>query len=80
MPKSDGDMTAGEIIRTALIWAEESMNAMIGGLHKDDPHRAEVLAELRQLRAYHKRRFGEVPNPLAGCKLVDIREIKNAPR
>lgn len=70
-------MTAGEIVHTALIWGEESMEQMIAGTDKDDPYHAQVKSELKQLRAYRKRRFGERPDPTAGCKLVSALEIRN---
>lgn len=52
-------MTAAKIVHTALVWAEENMLAMIGGLDAKDPHRAEVLDQWKQLRAYRQRRFKE---------------------
>ena len=62
MPK----LSAAEIIYKALVWAEESMEQMVDG----DPgeYGKQVADELRQLRAYRKKRFGERPDPLVGAK------------
>lgn len=72
MPK----MTATEIVRIALIWAEESMAQMVGGLADSDPHKAEVKDELRQLRAYRKRRYGSPPDPFKGTRKVGLDELR----
>lgn len=68
MPK----MTAGEIIHAALVWGEEGMEQMVNGCDHDDPYRAEVLDQLKQLRAYRKKRFGVRPEPTDGAKLVNV--------
>lgn len=61
-------LTASEIIYKALVWAEESMEQMVDG----DPgeYGKQVADELRQLRAYRRKRFGERPDPIAGTKKV----------
>lgn len=69
-------LTAAEITHTALIWAEESMLQMIGGLSDSDPHKAVVTDEYRQLRAYRKRRFGLPPDPFKDTKLVSLEELR----
>ena len=69
-------LTATEIVRIALIWAEESMHQMVDGCDRDDPYRADVADQLKQMKAYNRRRFGERPDPLAGAKLVSIEEIR----
>lgn len=70
MPK----MTAGEIVYAALVWADEGMEQMIFGCQDDDPYRAEVKDQLKQLRAYRKKRFGEMKEPTEGAKLVNVLE------
>lgn len=72
MPK----MTAAEIIYTALVWGEESMAQMISGCAEDDPYRADVSDQLKQLRAYRKRRFPPPPDPFKGAKLMSLDEIR----
>lgn len=68
MPK----MTAGEIVHAALVWGEEGMAQMVDACHMDDPYRAEVLDQLKQLRAYRRKRFGEMPDPTADARLVNV--------
>ena len=70
MPK----MTAREIVYAALVWGEEGMEQMVRACHADDPYRAEVFAELKQLRAYRKKRFGERKEPTDGARLINILE------
>lgn len=65
-------MRASEIILQALIWAEESIHEMINGTSGDDPHRAELVELRKQMRTYRKRRYGKLPDPLAGAKPVNI--------
>jgi hypothetical protein len=67
-------MTAAEIIHAALIWGEEGMQQMIHACHADDPYRAEVKDQLKQLRAYRKKRFGEQIEPTEGARLVNVLE------
>lgn len=69
-------MTSVEIIYTALIWAEESMALMIDGCHDDDPYRAEVMGQLKQMRAYKRRRFGKPDDPFKDAKLVSLDELR----
>jgi len=74
-------MTASQIVYTALIWAEESMYTMIDGTHESDPHRAELKDELKQLRAYRKRRYGQPSDPFAGAtamSLEDLRKLRDS--
>lgn len=65
-------MTAGEIVYAALVWGEEGMAQMVHACHADDPYRAEVLEQLKQLRAYRKKRFGEMREPTEGARLVNV--------
>lgn len=69
-------MTAAEIIKTALVWAEESMLQMIGGLHDGDPHKAVVTSEYNQLVAYRKRRFGQPADPFKDTKPMGLDELR----
>lgn len=72
MPKK---MTAAEIILAALIWGDESMSQMVEGLHDGDPYKDDVKNQLKQLRAYRRRRFGEIKDPTDDCKLVSALEF-----
>jgi len=72
-------MTAAEIMLVAITWAEESMVQMIGGMPVDDPYRDEVRSQLKQMRAYRKRRFGKPHNPFEGAKLLGIDELRKLP-
>lgn len=72
-------MTAVEIIQIAITWADESMVQMISGLSSDDPHRAEVKDQLKQMRAYRKRRFGNPKDPFEGAKLLGLDELRKLP-
>jgi hypothetical protein len=76
MPK----MTAAEIVYTALVWGEESMVQMVAGCHESDPYRTEVAEQLKQLRAYRKRRFGTPPDPFEGAKPMSLEEIRESQR
>lgn len=72
-------MTSAEIIETAIIWAEESMEQMLFGLSDDDAHRVVVKDQLKQLRAYRKRRFGKRIDPFEGAKLLGLDELRKLP-
>lgn len=67
-------MTASEIVHTALVWGEEGMVQMVRACHADDPYRAEVKDQLKQLRAYRRKRFGERKEPTEGARLVNVLE------
>lgn len=69
-------MTTAEIIHVAITWAEESMVQMVGGCHEDDPYRADVLDQLKQIRAYKRRRYGKPEDPFKDAKLVSIFDLK----
>jgi hypothetical protein len=69
-------LTAVQIIHIAITWAEESMLQMINGCPEGDPYRAEVLDQLRQMRAYKKRRFGKPNDPFEGARLVGLDELR----
>lgn len=69
-------MSAAEIIYAALVWGEEGMLQMIGGLDKSDPYKAEVTSQYNQLRAYRRRRFGKEKDPFKGCKTITIMELR----
>lgn len=69
-------LSATDLVRISIIWAEESMRQMIYGCSDDDPYRAEVKDQLRQLLAYRNRRFGKPKDPLAGAKLVNVTEMR----
>jgi hypothetical protein len=69
-------MTSVEIIYTAIIWAEESMIQMINGCEDGDPYRAEVSNQLKQMRAYRKRRFGKPDCPFKDAKLLSLDELR----
>lgn len=64
MPK----LTASQIVHIALVWAEESMEQMVDG----DPgeYGKQVADELRQLRAYRLKRFGEQTDPFVEAERV----------
>lgn len=55
-------MTAAEIIYAALVWGEEGMLSMIGGLDDSDPYKAEVSDQWKRrcytLHTYHNS-YGE---------------------
>lgn len=65
-----------EIIRIALIWADESMLAMVHGCDEKDPYRTEVLDQLKQLRAYYKHRFGKRRDPFEGAEFVSLATLR----
>lgn len=69
-------LTGAEIIYVAITWAEESMALMIDGCHDDDPYRAEVMDQLKQMRAYKRRRFGKPDDPFKDAKLVSLEELR----
>lgn len=69
-------LSAAELVRIAIVWAEESMLQMIDGLGNSDPYRAEVADQLKQMRAYSRRRFGSRPDPTAGARLVGLDELR----
>lgn len=77
-PRLAEKMTAAEIIYAALVWGEEGMLSMIGGLDDSDPYKAEVSDQWKQLRAYRRRRFGKERSPFEGCKTVTLDEIRNS--
>lgn len=68
--------TSAEIIAIAIVWAEESMLQMIDGCQDDDPYRAEVVDDLKQMRAYQNRRFGKRKDPTDDAKLLTLDEIR----
>jgi hypothetical protein len=67
-------LSASQIVYVAITWAEESMLQMIGGCDKDDPYRAEVLDELKQIRTYRDKRFGKPADPFKDARLVNVIE------
>lgn len=69
-------MTSVEIIYAAITWAEESMALMIDGCHEGDPYRETVLDQLKQMRAYKRRRFGKPDDPFKNAKLVSLDELR----
>jgi hypothetical protein len=69
-------MSDKAIVLAALIWAEESMWAMVHGSAESDPNRADVLSQVNQLRAYRLKHYGKRPNPLKGAKLVTLDELR----
>ncbi len=75
MPMAE-KLTSAEIVHKALVWAEESMLQMIGGLDDADPHKAVVTNEYKQLVAYRKRRYGTPPDPFKGTRLVGMDELR----
>jgi acyl-CoA hydrolase len=68
-------MTAAEIIYAALVWGEEGMEQMISGCAEGE-YRDEVSAQLKQLRAYRKRRFPPAPDPFKNAKPMSLDEIR----
>lgn len=72
-------LTAAEIIYTALVWADESMDQMISGCAEQDPYRAEVISLRKQLRAYRNRRFGKPKDPFEGAKALTLDELRRLP-
>lgn len=72
-------MPADKIIYNALVWAEESMLAMLGGLPVADAYRVKLLDELKQMRAYRNRRFGKPKDPFAGTRKMGIDELRRLP-
>lgn len=68
-------LTSSEIVYKALVWAEESMEEMIRGCDGNE-YGQEVEAELKQLRAYRKKRFGASADQFKGAKLVNAVETK----
>lgn len=72
-------LTAVEIMQIAITWAEESMVQMINGCEENDPYRAEVADQLKQMRAYRKRRFGKPQDPFEGAKLLSLDELRKLP-
>lgn len=77
MSKACPKMIAAEIIYAALVWGEEGMLSMIGGLNDSDPYKAHVTNQWKQLRAYRRRRFGKENNPFEGCKTVTLEELRD---
>jgi hypothetical protein len=73
-------LTSAEIIHIAVTWAEESTLQMIGGCPEDDSYRAEVADQLKQMRAYRKRRFGKPANPFEGASLIGLDELRKMSR
>lgn len=73
-------LSAAQIVYIAISWAEESMLQMIDGCQDDDPYRAEVLDQIKQMRVYRNARFGKPKNPLEGAVLVDAMELLNRNR
>lgn len=73
-------MISVEIIYTAITWAEESMLQMVHGCHETDPYRAEIMDQLKQIRAYKRRRFGKPDDPFRDAKLVSLDELRALPR
>lgn len=69
-------LSAAQLVQIAITWAEESMMQMICGCPKDDPYRAEVSEQLKQLRIYRRQRFGKPRDPLEGANLVDVTELR----
>jgi hypothetical protein len=69
-------LSAAELVYIAITWAEEGMIQMIDGCHNDDPYRADVKNQLKQMRAYRRRRFGKPTNPFEGAKLVNMTEMR----
>ena len=69
-------MSVSAIIEQALVWAEESIDQMIAGHSDKDPHRAELIELRRQMRAYHRRRFGKAADPFAGAKALSLDELR----
>ena len=72
-------MNAAEIVRIAIIWAEESMCEMIHGCHEDDPYRKQVQDQLKQLRDYRNRRFGKSRDPFEGAESLGLDELRKLP-
>lgn len=72
-------MNAAEIVRVAIIWAEESMCEMIHGCSHDDPYRKQVQDLLKQMRTYRNRRFGKPRDPFEGGKLLGLDELRKLP-
>jgi hypothetical protein len=72
-------LTAAELMKIAITWAEESMVQMISGCEKDDPYRADVADQLKQLRAYRKRRFGAPVDPFKDAKKLTLDELRQLP-
>lgn len=81
----DKKFTAREIVHHALNWGEENIANMIEAHTGDDdtiinPEHVAYLKNLRaQMRAYRKKRFGWVYDPLAGTKRVNAMTTKFKP-
>ncbi|MFI5423143.1 MAG: hypothetical protein ACHQWH_04305 [Nitrososphaerales archaeon] len=71
-------LTAAELIHIAITWAEESMLQMIHGCPEGGEYRAEVIDQLKQLRAYRKRRYGKPSDPFKDAKLVTLDELRES--
>lgn len=64
-------LTNAQIIYKALVWAEESMAEMVHGCGGNE-YGQEVEADMKQLRAYRKKRFGERADPMKGAKPINV--------
>lgn len=63
-------LTASQIVYKALVWAEESMEEMVRGSR--DENGRKVADELKQLRAYRKKRFGQPKDPFEGVPKINV--------
>lgn len=76
-------MTPGELVRMALIYAIQDRESFAGCNAPGTPERAEALDEVRQFKAYLKRRFNtlsiddqfDAEFKASGGKMVPIHEI-----
>lgn len=71
-------LSSRQIVKRALDWGIESMYEMILGTDQKDPNRIRLESEIKQMRAYRKRRFGDPVDRFKDCVAVDIRDLPRA--
>lgn len=68
-------LTTAQIVKLALDWGIPSMDEMISGTDKNDPHRAVLEGQIAQMRAYRNKHYGKPRDPFANAKLVNIFDL-----